>query len=326
MKRIDENHSFNINVCVALDGHVQKAILLKEIYGWCHINQAKNHNYKKGLYWTFMSAKGFTKKFPYMKEKSIARWLKELEKSGMIFSQVFNKIGFDRTKWFTINFEQYDNMVLNRCISISQIDIWVSQIEKRISQDDTTIPSTTTTTNTSNTLNKKTIKRNSDSDSVPVSCSDSAPLKNETEKKKEKNSAKKRKKFTVADCVFPEVFENNPILKQTFLDFAEMRHEMKKGYKTKKGTETKLNSLAKDCVRYGIENVIGAINFSLESEYLGIFVHDFQKRQKQQQQNEKRTNNNGTQQTTSIHEDFARRVQRDLAEELRTIRNNKMQK
>jgi len=183
-------------------------------------------------------------------------------------------------------------------------------------------------TKVNNTLlinNKKTIKRNSDSDSVPVSCSDSAPLKTETEKKKEKNSAKKRKKFTVADCVFPEVFENNPILKQTFLDFAEMRHEMKKGYKTKKGTETKLNSLAKDCVRYGIENVIGAINFSLESEYLGIFVHDYQKRQKQQHQNEKRTNNNGTQQTTSIHEDFARRVQRDLAEELRTIRNNKMQ-
>lgn len=177
-----------------------------------------------------------------------------------------------------------------------------------------------------NKVNKKTIKRNSDSDSVPVSCSDSAPLKTETEKKKEKNSAQKRKKFTVADCVFPEVFENNPILKQTFLDFAEMRHEMKKGYKTKKGTETKLNSLAKDCDRYGIENVIGAINFSLESEYLGIFVHDYQKRQKQQQQNEKRTNNNGTQQTTSIHEDFARRVQRDLAEELRTIRNNKMQK
>ncbi len=177
----------------------------------------------------------------------------------------------------------------------------------------------------SNKENKKTIKRNSDSDSVPVSCSDSAPLKTETEKKKEKNSAKKRKKFTVTDCVFPEVFENNPILKQTFLDFAEMRQEMKKGYKTKKGTETKLNSLAKDCVRYGIENVIGAIAFSLESEYLGIFVHDFQKRQKQQQQNEKRTNNNGTQQTTSIHEDFARRVQRDLAEELRTIRNNKMQ-
>lgn len=177
--------------------------------------------------------------------------------------------------------------------------------------------------NTNNTINKKTIKRNSDS--VPVSCSDSAPLQTNPKKEKEKNSAKKRKKFTVADCVFPEVFENNPLLKQTFLDFAEMRHEMKKGYKTKKGTETKLNSLAKDCDRYGIENVIGAIAFSLESEYLGIFVHDYCKRQKQQQQNEKRNyNNNG--QTTSIHEDFARRLKRNLDEEIRTIRNNKMQK
>jgi hypothetical protein len=165
----------------------------------------------------------------------------------------------------------------------------------------------------------------SDFDSVPVSCSDSAPLKTETEKKKEKNSAQKRKKFSVHDCKFPEVFENNPILKQTFLDFAEMRQQMKKGYKTKKGTETKLNSLAKDCIRYGIENVIGAINFSLESEYLGIFVHDYCKRQKQQQQNEKRTNNNTTE-STSIHEDFARRVKRDLDEEIRLIRLNKMQK
>ena len=176
--------------------------------------------------------------------------------------------------------------------------------------------------NTNNTINKKTIKK--DSDSVPVSCSDSAPLKTEQKKEKEK-IPQKRKKFTVADCVFPEVFENNTILKQTFLDFAEMRHEMKKGYKTKKGTETKLNSLAKDCDRYGIENVIGAIAFSLESEYLGIFTHDYCKKQ-QKQQNEKRTYNNNTQQNTGIHEDFARRVQRDLAEELRTIRNNQMQK
>lgn len=153
----------------------------------------------------------------------------------------------------------------------------------------------------------------------------SNPLKSQKEKK-EKVAPKRKKRFSVKDCKFPEVFEKNPRLKKMFLDFAEVRKELKKPYKTIKGTETKLNSLAKDCERYGVENVIGAIEFSMGSEWSGIFVHDYFKRQKQQQQNEKRTNNSGQQQTSpSIHKDFKQRLDADLAEELRLIRNNKMQ-
>lgn len=110
-----------------------------------------------------------------------------------------------------------------------------------------------------------------------------------TEEKKKEKIAQKRKKFTLADIDWPPVFDQNKKLKDTFLSFAQMRQELKKPYKTKKGTETKLRALAKDCEKYGIENVIGAIEFSEGSEYLGIFVHDYTTKK---QRNEKQRINN----------------------------------
>ncbi len=110
-----------------------------------------------------------------------------------------------------------------------------------------------------------------------------------TEKKEKEKIPQKRKKFTLADIDWPPVFDQNKKLKDTFLSFAQMRQELKKPYKTKKGTETKLRALAKDCEKYGIENVIGAIEFSEGSEYLGIFVHDYTTKK---QRNEKQRINN----------------------------------
>jgi hypothetical protein len=111
----------------------------------------------------------------------------------------------------------------------------------------------------------------------------------QTEKKKKEKIPQKRKKFTLDDIDWPPIFDQNKKLKDTFLSFAQMRQELKKPYKTKKGTETKLRALAKDCEKYGIENVIGAIEFSEGSEYLGIFVHDYTTKK---QRNEKQRINN----------------------------------
>ena len=121
-------------------------------------------------------------------------------------------------------------------------------------------------------------------------------------KEKEKSPAKKeRKSFDIIECDFPKVFEQHPTLKQTFLDFAQMRKEMRKPYRTRKGLETKLRALEKDCKQYGIQNVIEAREFSIGSEYLVIFVQDYTTKK---QRNEKSTNNNNA--NGSIYENFAR--------------------
>lgn len=132
-------------------------------------------------------------------------------------------------------------------------------------------------------------------------------LKTEKKEKKEKVPRKRKKAFCVQDCDFPPIFEQNEKLKQIFIDFAEMRQELKKPYRTKKGTETKLNTLAKDCDRFGIDNVIGAIEFSLGSEYLGIFVNDFVNKQQRHEQQQQKINNNNAE-PESLHESFAKRL------------------
>ena len=150
-----------------------------------------------------------------------------------------------------------------------------------------------------NGINKNTINKNTDNNKLKEksikkenSNFENNDIKNlnplKTEKKEKEKITQKRKKFTLADIDWPPIFDQSQKLKQTFLDFAEMRAELKKPYKTKKGTETKLRALSKDCKKYGIDNVIGAIEFSLGSEYLGIFVHDYTTKK---QRNEQQTNN-----------------------------------
>ena len=158
-----------------------------------------------------------------------------------------------------------------------------------------------------NKSKEKNFKKETQSDFIPDVDSNPNPLKTEKKEKKEKVPRKRKKAFCVTDCDFPPIFEQNEKLKQTFIDFAEMRQELKKPYKTKKGTETKLNTLAKDCKRFGIENVIGAIEFSLGSEYLGIFVNDYVNKQQRHEQQQQKINNNNSE-PESLHESFAKRL------------------
>lgn len=108
--------------------------------------------------------------------------------------------------------------------------------------------------------------------------------------KKQKVAPKRKKGLDFNDITWPPVFEKNVILKNTFLEFAQMRKDCNKPYKTLKGIETKIRALAKDCQKYGIETVIGAIEFSTGSEYMGIFVQDYHnkksKHEKQQTNNQ----------------------------------------
>lgn len=90
--------------------NIEKAILLHNLRFWLERNRANETNkfkYTDGkeYYWTYNSSTAFAKLFPYMKEKSISRWLRELEDDGVLVSGRFNKVKYDKTKWYTIRGE-----------------------------------------------------------------------------------------------------------------------------------------------------------------------------------------------------------------------------
>lgn len=142
-------HAFNVSD--AKKYSIEKAILLFNLRFWLDKNKANGHNAKDGYYWTYNSAKAFCELFPYMKEKSIARWLKELEDIGVLMSSKnYNKHKYDKTKWYTIPSEYAISQNEKR---ISQDDISITQNDISISRNDTPIPYINTDVKTNKNTN-----------------------------------------------------------------------------------------------------------------------------------------------------------------------------
>lgn len=101
-----KNNVHNFDIRDAQKHGVSKAILLYNIRFWLEHSKANKKNiHKKGgvkYYWTYNSSKAFAELFPYFNERSISRWILELEKDGELISGTFNKTKYDKTKWYTI--------------------------------------------------------------------------------------------------------------------------------------------------------------------------------------------------------------------------------
>ena len=94
------SHSFSVELAIELG--VEKAIILQHLWFWHQKNKANEQNYHDGAYWTYNTAKAFNEIFPYIKEKKIYSILKSLEEDGFIKTGNYNKVKFDRTKWYAL--------------------------------------------------------------------------------------------------------------------------------------------------------------------------------------------------------------------------------
>jgi hypothetical protein len=93
-------HSFNTRLACKLG--VPAAILLKQFAFWVQKNEANNRNFIDGKYWTYNSQKAFTEMFPYLSRSIIRGALDTLIKEGYLLKGNFNRLGYDRTTWYTI--------------------------------------------------------------------------------------------------------------------------------------------------------------------------------------------------------------------------------
>jgi DNA-binding PadR family transcriptional regulator len=81
---------------------VEEAIFLQNIYYWYLHNKRNNKNFYDNRYWTYNSVSAFSKEFVYLSEKQIRNIILKLETKGLIVTGNYNKISYDRTKWYSI--------------------------------------------------------------------------------------------------------------------------------------------------------------------------------------------------------------------------------
>lgn len=93
------------SLAIALNS-VDKAIILQQIHYWI----ARSSNVKDNYKWVYNSVSEWHKQFPWLSEKTVQRYLKDLENHGLLITGNYNKAKFDRTKWYRINYEALDSL------------------------------------------------------------------------------------------------------------------------------------------------------------------------------------------------------------------------
>ena len=101
MNTIRTSHAFNVEEAVKYG--VEKAVLLQHIRFWCVQNEGKKDSLHDGRVWMYQSVEDMHKHYPYWSTHKLHRMLKSMEDEGLILSGNYNKIGYDRTKWYSIN-------------------------------------------------------------------------------------------------------------------------------------------------------------------------------------------------------------------------------
>lgn len=93
-------HSFNVEHAEKFG--IAEAVLLNSFNFWLTRNRANGRNLHDGLWWTYNSVSAYKELFPYLTESKIRRAIEHLENEGLIVSGNFNKVKFDRTKWYAL--------------------------------------------------------------------------------------------------------------------------------------------------------------------------------------------------------------------------------
>lgn len=91
---------------LAVSVGLNEAIILQQIHYWTEQNKRMRKNYKDGYYWTYNTYTEWQKQFPWWSINTIKRTVTRLESNGLIISGNYNKAGFDRTKWYRVNYTE----------------------------------------------------------------------------------------------------------------------------------------------------------------------------------------------------------------------------
>lgn len=92
---------------------LNEAIVLQQLNYWLHSKSAKQIN---GRLWVYNTYDNWRKdNFPFWSRNTIRRAFDSCIKRGLIITGNFNKAGFDKTKWYSIDIEKLDEVMGSAC-------------------------------------------------------------------------------------------------------------------------------------------------------------------------------------------------------------------
>ena len=85
---------------------LNEAIFLQQLHYW--VDRSKN--VIDGRKWVYNTIEDWSKQFPFWSQKTLSRTISHIEKQGLVLSGNYNTKGYDRTKWYTIDYDALDQL------------------------------------------------------------------------------------------------------------------------------------------------------------------------------------------------------------------------
>ncbi|RMC50852.1 conserved phage C-terminal domain-containing protein [Lactobacillus sp. ESL0225] len=91
----------------------REAMVLQQLNYWLHSNIAKKIDSRM---WIYNSFENWQKdNFPWLSVRTVRRIFNNLEEKGIVLTGNFNKAGFDKTKWYSIDEDALNDLMSNAC-------------------------------------------------------------------------------------------------------------------------------------------------------------------------------------------------------------------
>ena len=106
-KLLIDDYPIQVLPTLAKEIGLNEAIVLQQMHYW--LNMSK-HSYDDKK-WIYNSYTKWVLQFPFWSESTVKRAIGSLEKQNLLHIGNYNKAGFDKTKWYSINYEELNKRV-----------------------------------------------------------------------------------------------------------------------------------------------------------------------------------------------------------------------
>lgn len=111
-------HPILVDTDLAVVIGLKEAVVAQQLNYWLHSKFAKIIDGRRWIYNTY--EKWQKDSFPFFTIATIRRTFGSLEKQKIVLTGNFNKAGFDKTKWYSIDEERLDELMSRRCAQNEQ--------------------------------------------------------------------------------------------------------------------------------------------------------------------------------------------------------------
>lgn len=83
---------------------LNESIILQQVHYWLKIKEKSKQDYIDGHYWVYNTYEQWQEQFPFFSIRTLRRTFTSLEKMGLLLTGNYNKVKFDQTKWYTLDY------------------------------------------------------------------------------------------------------------------------------------------------------------------------------------------------------------------------------